>query len=229
MVLSLDYSFAVDANYASNGHRQNVLIVQGDVLSMPFARPAAEKLFCFGVLQHTPHPRQAFLSLPRHLKPGGNLVIDVYRKSFARYVLGTKYWVRPLTRRIPPDRLYRFVQRYIDAAWPVAGVVRRVPKIGPALNWRLLVADYSAWGLKGDALKEWAVLDTFDMLAPRYDFPQTLQRVRRWFEEAELVDVVVARGYNGIEGRGSRPSGGLADATDVRVEDRKQASPVVEA
>jgi len=30
-VLSLDYSEAVDANYATNGDRENVLIVQGDI------------------------------------------------------------------------------------------------------------------------------------------------------------------------------------------------------
>src|SRR6185437_13115762 len=35
-VVSLDYSYAVDANYASNGARDNVLIVQADVFAMPF-------------------------------------------------------------------------------------------------------------------------------------------------------------------------------------------------
>src|SRR2546423_1816116 len=143
MVLSLDYSEAVEANYESNGRCENVLIVQGDIYNMPFREEYADRLFCFGVLQHTPDPRGAFLSLPRHLKPGGLIVADVYAKSFARYVLGTKYWVRPLTRRISPERLYRWTRRYIDAMWPVARTVRRIPRIGKPLNWRLLIADYS--------------------------------------------------------------------------------------
>jgi SAM-dependent methyltransferase len=204
MVLSLDMSVAVDANYATNGRSENVLIVQGDITQMPFPYDYADRLFCFGVLQHTPDPRRAFLSLPRHLRPGGSLVADVYVKSFGRYVLGTKYWVRPLTRRLPPKRLYRLVRRYVDLMWPAARVIRRIPRTGPTVNWRLLVADYSRELGKGgevdDAvLKDWAYLDTFDMLSPQFDQPQTRGAVRRWCGEANLNDVEVVFGYNGIE------------------------------
>src|SRR5437764_802733 len=61
MVLSLDYSHAVEANYASNGSRGNVLVVQGDIYKMPFR--LADRIFCFGVIQHTPDPRGAFMAL----------------------------------------------------------------------------------------------------------------------------------------------------------------------
>jgi SAM-dependent methyltransferase len=200
----VDYSRAVEANYASNGDRENVLIVQGDIFEMPFRTAYADRLFCFGVLQHTPDPRTAFLSLPRHVKPGGELVADVYRKSFPRYILGTKYWVRPLTKRLPPDRLYRLVRAYIDVMWPLASIIRRIPRVGPTLNWRLLIADYSRDGLRGETLKQWAYLDTFDMLSPRYDKPQTLKTVRNWCSEAGLENAEVGRGYNGVQLRGTR-------------------------
>jgi SAM-dependent methyltransferase len=211
MVLSLDMSVAVDANFATNGRSENVLIVQGDITQMPFPYDYADRLFCFGVLQHTPDPRRSFLSLPRHLKPGGCLVADVYVKSFARYVLGTKYWVRPLTRRLSPEQLYRLVRRYIDHMWPVARVIRRIPLIGPTLNWRLLVADYSRELGKGrevdDAvLKDWAYLDTFDMLSPQFDQPQRRGVVRGWCDDAGLNDVEVLFGYNGIEIHATRSS-----------------------
>ena len=69
-VASLDYSYAVEANFASNGHRGNVLIVQADMFAMPFQPDEFDKVFCFGVLQHTPDPRAAFDALPnRFLKP----------------------------------------------------------------------------------------------------------------------------------------------------------------
>ena len=206
IVLSLDMSAAVDANYQTNGERDNVLIVQGDIMRMPFPYDHADRLFCFGVLQHTPDPRLAFLSLPRHLKPRGTIVADVYRKSFARYVLGTKYWVRPLTRRLPPEQLYRLVHRYVDLMWPLARLVRRIPRLGPMLNWRLLIADYSReLPTDDELLRKWAYLDTFDMLSPRFDFPQTIETARRWCHEAGLADVEVSYGYNGIEIRGTRP------------------------
>lgn len=205
MVLSLDYSIAVEANYASNGARENVLIVQGDIFRMPFRRDYADRLFCFGVLQHTPDPRRAFLALPRHLRPGGSLATDVYIKSVAKYVLGTKYWVRPLTRRIPPNRLYRYTSRYVDLMWPVARWIRRIPKLGRPLNWRLLIADYSDHISDEETLKEWAHLDTFDMLAPRYDSPQRLRTVKRWCADAGLVDVDAVHGRDVIEVRARRP------------------------
>lgn len=88
--------------------------------------------------------------------------------------------------------------------WPVARLIRRLPR-GQAINWRLLIADHSHLGLAEQRLKEWAYLDTLDMLSPRYDNPQTIRAVQRWTEEAGLVDVEVQYGYNGIEIRGRRP------------------------
>jgi SAM-dependent methyltransferase len=193
-VLSFDYSYAVEANYRSNGHRPNVLIVQADIFKMPFRRGYADKLFCFGVLQHTPNPRRAFLSLPPYLKPGGDLVADIYIKTVAKYVLGTKYWIRPFTRRVDPELLYRYTQRYVALMWPLARLVRRIPGFGAAINWRLLIGDYRLLLSDDTVLRKWAELDTFDMLAPRYDLPQRVSTVHAWSREADLVDVDIRPG-----------------------------------
>ena len=197
-VLSLDYSRAVEANHTSNGHHEHLLLVQGDLFRMPFPRDYADKLFCFGVLQHTPDPEGALRSIAAHVRPGGELVADIYIKSIAKYVLSTKYWVRPLTRRVEPKRLYRLTSRYVDFMWPLAKRVRRIPKIGKPLNWRLLVADYGDLTDNDDVLREWAQLDTFDMLSPRYDKPASVRMVRRWCQELGLA-AEVKRGYNGVE------------------------------
>ncbi|MBI4576848.1 MAG: hypothetical protein HY722_11345 [Planctomycetes bacterium] len=57
---------------------------------------------------------------------------------------------------------------------------------------------------RGDLLKEWAYLDTFDMLAPRHDFPQTRATLGRWLQEAGLEAVDVHYGHNGLEARARR-------------------------
>jgi 2-polyprenyl-3-methyl-5-hydroxy-6-metoxy-1,4-benzoquinol methylase len=101
-VVSLDYSYAVEANYASNGARENVLIVQGDVYALPLRTGYFDKVFCFGMLQLTPDVHQAFLALPPMLKPNGELVVDVYKKTFVRTYLATKYYARRLTRKMEP-------------------------------------------------------------------------------------------------------------------------------
>jgi ubiquinone/menaquinone biosynthesis C-methylase UbiE/uncharacterized protein YbaR (Trm112 family) len=203
-VVSLDFSYAVDANYASNGARRNVLIVQADVFAMPFRPGTFDRLFCFGMLQHTPSPRRAFQALPRVLRSGGALCADIYKVSLMRTVLQTKYWVRPFTRRMNPDRLYARVRSWVDFMWPLAQVIRRLPK-GYAINWRLLVADYSVLGLEGEMLKEWSYLDTFDMLAPRYDKPATLQTFRRWAVEAHLTGIEAEYTPHGVVLRAKAP------------------------
>lgn len=204
MVVSMDYSYAVDANYASNGHKDNVLIVQGDIYAMPFKANFYDRLFCIGVLQHTPDVERAFFSLPKYLKPGGHLVIDVYRKNW-RYMLTTHYWVRPITRRLPHETLYKLCEKYVRLMWPIARLINKLPK-GNLINWAILIADYRGiYRLSEEMLKEWSILDTFDDLAAFYRNPQSLKTVRKWFEDAGLGNIEVHYGYNGIEGRGTKP------------------------
>jgi len=207
-VVSLDYSSAVDANYRNNGMRENVLIVQGDLYQMPFPTEYFDRVFCLGVLQHTPDPASSFAALVDAVKPGGSLAVDVYARTFAAYWLHARYWVRPLVRAIPNAQLYSLVRRYVDVMWPVVCALRQVPPIGASLAHRLLmISDFSGFGLPPDRVKEWAYLDTYDMLAPRYDLPQSVETVRSWFEKARFGDVEVHRGYNGVEGRGVRSHG----------------------
>lgn len=203
-VVSFDYSYAVDANYASNGARRNVLIVQADVFAMPFRSGTFDRLFCFGMLQHTPSPQRAFQALPRVLKGGGSLCADIYKISLTRTFLQTKYWVRPFTRTMSPDRLYARVRAWVDFIWPVAALIRKLPK-GYAINWRLLVADYSFLGLEGEMLKEWSYLDTFDMLAPRYDRPATLGTFRQWAVDADLDEIEAEYVPHGVVLRARAP------------------------
>lgn len=208
-VVSFDCSNAVEANYKSNGNNKNLLIIQADIYNMPFKDNTFDKVFCFGVLQHTPDPKRAFFELVRVLKPGGHLAADVYAKTLTLWLLQTKYYVRPFTRNMNPEKLYKYVKIYINLMWPVAKIIRKIPKIGSSINWRLLIADFSQTLLKGaddKVLKEFAVLDTFDMLSPKYDYPQTLNTFKKWFFEAGLQEIDVHYGYNGIEGRGRKGS-----------------------
>lgn len=206
MVVSMDYSDAVNANYASNGTRDNVLIVQADLYRMPFLKGFFDKLFCIGVLQHTPDVRKSFMQLSRYIKKGGDLAIDVYcKRNFFLQLLVSKYWVRPFTKRLNPEILYKIVSRYVTLMWPVAKIVNKLP-YGRHLNLNLLlIVDYrGVYDLKDKILKEWAILDTFDMLSPAYDSPQTIEEVKQWFHDAHMDNIDVHYGYNGIEGRGKK-------------------------
>ncbi len=204
-VVSFDLSNAVEANYASNGKKDNVFILQADLFNMPFRKDYFDKLFCLGVLQHTPDPKKAFLALPGYLKSGGKIVIDVYRKyGFWFQILNTKYWFRPITRRMNSEILYRLVSKYVNLMWPVSKLINRLP-YGRWINVALLIADYrGVYDLNEDTLKEWAILDSFDKLSPVYDRPQTLKAVEGWFEEAGMTAANIQFGFNGIYGQAKK-------------------------
>ena len=49
---------------------------------------------------------------------------------------------------------------------------------------------------KGELI-EWAVMDSFDMLTPRYDRPERLETLVRWFADGSLDLLHAGRGDNG--------------------------------
>lgn len=206
-VVSFDYSEAVQSNYASNGAAENLLLVQASIYEMPFEAGVFDKVLCFGVLQHTPEPEASFRALCQMIKAGGCIATDVYLKTVMRYYLNTRYWVRPLTRNMDSEKLYAWCKAWINLMWPLARVFRKVPRYGEAINWRLLIADYARQMPDADdaTLKEWAYLDTFDMLSPAFDIPQTPETYTRWHRDAGLADVNVRRGPNGLVGTAVRP------------------------
>jgi SAM-dependent methyltransferase len=205
-VISFDYSEAVDANYRNNGDRANLLILQASIYEMPFPRAYFSRVVCVGVLQHTPDPRNAFLCLANALRPGGSLVVDAYiRLPWWKQIWLTKYWVLPITRRLPAPSLYRFCERWVNLWWGPTGLFQRVTG-RRVLSWFLLIADYrGVYPLPDHIQKEWSILDSFDMLSPAYDFPQSVESVQAWFDDAGLVNTQVGEGFNGVYGRGVKP------------------------
>jgi SAM-dependent methyltransferase len=202
-VAAVDLSLAVEVCAENLRAEARLDVVQADVARLPFAPGSFDFIYCFGVLQHTPDPRQSFLALPRLLAPGGRLAVDVYPRLL-RNCLWPKYWLRPLTSRLSPRALYRLVSRAFPLLYPVSLALGRVPGAGRRLRYAVPVANYDGvYPLSAQQLREWAFLDTFDMLGPRYDRPQSAATVRSWFEEAGLSDVDVLRsGF--IVGRGRR-------------------------
>ncbi|HYC48818.1 MAG TPA: class I SAM-dependent methyltransferase [Burkholderiales bacterium] len=203
-VISFDYSSAVDANFANNGEHPNLCLFQGNIFDIPVRTAAIDKVMCLGVLQHTPDPHRAFKNLASHVRPGGDLVIDLYGKRLVS-MLHWRFLLRPLTKRMDQERLYRAVSRLVPPLVPFTAFLRRV---GGRAGARLSpISEYAHLGLSPEMNCEWAILDTFDMYSPAHDHPQSLQTVERWFREVGFEDVQVRYGPNGVIGRGRRPHG----------------------
>jgi SAM-dependent methyltransferase len=202
-IISFDLSSAVEANHLNNGNLANLLILQASILNIPVRPRSMDKVICLGVIQHTPDPGQAFSCLAGCVRPGGEIVVDVYAARL-RSLLSWKYLLRPITRRMDSKKLYGLIERATPALLPLAEFLSRVlGTFGPRL---LPIVHYTSLGLAPELARQWAVLDTFDMYSPAHDHPQTRAAVRSWFDAAGFVDVTVEYGLNGVVARGRRPS-----------------------
>ena len=206
IVYSFDLSSAVDACWRTNGPHENLCLIQADIFKIPFKAESFDRVFCYGVLQHTPDPRRAFMSLAQFVRPGGKIAIDCYIKSplFTRWT--SKYLWRWMTTRMSTRRLFNIVEWYVPKWLPIDTRLASIPWAG-----RRLVGVVACWNYTGmlplssKEIVSWAILDTFDALAPKYDYPQTLDEVRHWFEESHFSDVKVEEGSIGIVGNGAKP------------------------
>lgn len=200
-LVTFDYSSAADANARNQAPSPRLHFFQGDIFNIPLVEASFDKVVCLGVVQHTPDPQAAFRSLAKYVRPGGQLVIDAYTRNFAA-LLQWKYLLRPITRRMRKESLYRLVEVVTPPLVPLARILR---KVAGRLGARLVpIVEYSHLGLSRELNVQWAILDTFDMYSPAHDHPQSLESVTRWFREAGFEDIHVRPGLNGVVGSGRR-------------------------
>ncbi|MEX2642688.1 MAG: class I SAM-dependent methyltransferase [Acetobacterales bacterium] len=199
-ILAIDFSSAVDVAAEQNRDCVNVAFAQADILDLPYPDGVFDRVFCHGVLQHTPDPAVAFRSLHRVLRPGGRMSIDVYAKDGRIRPWKSKYLWRPITTRMDPDRLLAFLRWFIPKWLPFDTVIKRTPVLGTYVGAIVPCWNYFYTDLPHPQKVEWAVLDTFDALSATYDLPVRLGEVRHWFDSLGYRDVEVREGGNGIVG-----------------------------
>ena len=132
-LIALDYSSAVDACYANLKEHPNLHVVQGDIYALPFAPEALSFVYSLGVLQHTPNVANAFAALPPMVCKGGKLCVDYYEKSW-KSIFHVKYWIRPLTKRMPKAVLFSLLQRTAPVFLPLSRLLSSVPLVGSAFK-----------------------------------------------------------------------------------------------
>lgn len=186
-VVAVDLSSAIDACWQNLKRHPRLTVAQASVYELPFAKGYFDAVYCFGVLQHTPDVRRSFMALTELVRPGGELAVDVYKAGWRDWT-HPKQWLRPLTTRVPQPELFSVIERAAPTLLKVSRAAGRVPLAGRILRRMVPVADYEGvFPLSEQQRLEWAVLDTFDWLSPRYDQPQSGETLRRWASEAGLA------------------------------------------
>jgi SAM-dependent methyltransferase len=183
-LVALDLSSAVEATRETLSRYPGCSVVQASLLDPPFRPGVFDLAYSIGVLQHTPDPTGGMAAVVRCVKPGGRFAFTAYaRRPWTK--LNAKYLVRPLTTRLRSDTLLRGIEKVMPVAFPVMDRVFRIPKLGRLAQFLVPVAVYVDRPEFTDEQRyQEAILDTFDMLAPRYDSPMTSGEAERALREA---------------------------------------------
>lgn len=199
-VVGVDLSNAVEAAFANTRGLPNVHIVQADILKLPFAQPF-DLAYSIGVLHHLPAPKQGFVSLSTHVKPGGRIVAWVYGKE-------GNLWIEKLVdpvRKNLTSRLPRWITRclsFVPAVVLYGGLklLYQPARRRPWLKRLLPYSDYLC-SISGYTFAEnfWNV---FDQLVAPTAFYHSQDEVVDWFATIHGKQVTISR-HNSNSWRGT--------------------------
>lgn len=205
-VVSVDLSDAVDANQESFPQGPAHVIAQGDVYALPFTPRQFDIVVCLGMIQHTPSPERTFEAAWAQVRPGGWLIADHYTYRLSHYTR-TQPLVRQILKRLSPENGLRATTALVDALFPLhkaAGgsyaLQALLTRISP-----LQVYFHSFPELNDEQQREWALLDTHDLLTDWYKHFRTRGQVQRILESLGGTHIWCEKGGNGVEARAQKP------------------------
>ena len=179
---SIDYSNAVEANHRNNSiYRDRLQLAQASIYDIPYPNNSFDKVFCLGVLQHTPSFDDSVSALIAKTKVGGEIVVDFYPINGWYTKIHSKYIFRPLTKRLPKSLLLHLIR--FNIAWMILLFdLLCFLRLG-FLTRFIPITDLRGFprGLSFAQRREWAIMDTFDGLSPEFDNPQRVEDVVRMF------------------------------------------------
>jgi 2-polyprenyl-3-methyl-5-hydroxy-6-metoxy-1,4-benzoquinol methylase len=221
----IDLSKAVDANWRNCRALGEYLIVQGDVNQSPLPQQYFDVVVCLGVIQHTSNPEMTIASLARHVKPGGELVIDHYtRERGTKFgaVISTLdyvdmvYPIRAVLKRMDPERAIRATELLTAFCDPIRRHTVNITILDKFVRRILPTACYYRKfpALDRKIVYEMNQLDTCDWLTDYYKFFRSRQQIRECLTGLGLHVSLCELGGNGVEARATIPALSLESASD---------------
>lgn len=188
-VVGVDLSEAVEPAAENLSGFPECDVIQADVFDLPLADESFDVIYSIGVLHHTPDTKEAFLRLPRLLRPGGEIAIWVYSgEPIDRAASGMKYVYRRVTPKLSTTTMLRLSR----AAVPLYSL-HTTRGIGFVSRKLLPTAMHPN--------PEWRILDTFDDYSPRYRWRHTYDEVLHWFAQAGLRQIETLEPRVAVRGR----------------------------
>lgn len=189
LVFGIDISSAIDLAYARLHEHERVVLLQADIARLPFRSGFFDVISCDQVLHHTPDPRANFTRLVRLLRPGGQLLLYVYRvkgplREFADDHLRGIFTTAPLEQCLDfSERITRFGRALsrlratveIEDDLPELGIKRGVYDVQRLLYDHVLKC---FWNDNYDFMTN--AMINFDWYRPLHAFRYSEDDIRSW-------------------------------------------------
>ena len=190
-VISVDMSNAIFVN-SSNNKSENIIFIKSSIENLNFLYQLFDYVLCYGVAQHTPDLFKTYKACYDFGKRGGKISIDHYVKT--KFPTTKSIW-RPLTKRIKPSLLLKIIKLYIPYYFPADTFIKKkLPKFLSKIIKILLpipcvnYTDVENIPQEKKKLVEWAIMDTFDALGAKYDFPLNIQELNEIAKKIGLIN-----------------------------------------
>lgn len=176
-VVAVDLA-GTDIASANLGDHPNLCLIQASIDQLPFKRGAFDVVFCHRVIMHTPDPEGVLEHILQFVKPTGDAFVHSYSRDLFQ-MFRWKYLLRPITRRMNPDVLYRLIDVSTPVLYPLTKWLNR-NRLSRRFCW--ICVPYinhqhqpKFAGKSDEEMKALAIHETFDALSPRYDTPLSIQ------------------------------------------------------
>ena len=172
-VVAVDLA-GVDIAKRNVNNNPDVQFVQASITKLPLRKKSFDIVFCHRVLQHTPSPEETLAYILQFVKDDGAVFVHSYANSFSQR-FRWKYFLLPITRRLPPEILYKLVRWYSRPLYHLTNLTNKT-KIGRIFNWFFVpFFNYRRSpkfkNMSDEDIIEYGIHDTFDALSPKYDNP----------------------------------------------------------
>jgi SAM-dependent methyltransferase len=181
---SIDYSKAVEVNLKNNQkYLDRLHLAQASIYQMPFPDDCFDRIFCLGVLQHTPSFEDSVRALVKKTKIGGEIVVDFYPIKGWYTKVHSKYILRPITKRLSKKVLLQLIRK--NSPWLLRLFDILVYLKLSVFTRFLPITDVRSFPqtLTPAERLEWVIMDSFDGLSPEFDNPQRIENVARMFTD----------------------------------------------
>lgn len=199
-------------------YKNQILMVQANIFSLPFADESFDGVMSLGVLQHTGDTHRALVSLSAKLKPSGDINIWIYGSEYmdeAKFEWKDKSVNRRLINYFKKNKVL-YIYRGIVFYEFLRFFIKRLPD--RVKYYMLFLPASDLWyrfcqvpyvGVLGTAIFQttphpnfwYRLINLFDAFSPSYTTHHTEKEARKWFEDLGLEVLGVADWKLGLWGR----------------------------